>query len=104
LLFQRRFQDAAGILNLPPHFVGGHVLDQHKKRGVPRLKACRKLLHELVVDAVVGERATECATRCAKRNADNGIEEQDPDQEPPEAAGGRSRSRRVEKLAESEPA
>ena len=44
--------------------------------------------------------AAECARGRAQRDADQGIQEQDPDQKSPEAAGGRSRRRGVEKLAE----
>src|SRR5205807_3916624 len=77
---------APGVLNLPQHLVGGHVLDEHEQRGIAGLHACRELLHEGVVDAVVRQGAAERSRSRAERSTKYGIEEDHADQESPETA------------------
>src|ERR1700733_551284 len=98
-VIERCFQDGTpGVLNSLEHFVGGHFLDQHEKRGVTGLEVFRKLLHEGVIDAIVRQRPAECSGCCAQRDANDGIQEEDTYQQSPKAAGGRAYGRCVDQL------
>src|SRR5215831_7654726 len=101
LLVERRLEDhAPGILDFVQYLIGRHMLDQHEQNRIAGFNGRRQLLHELIVDAEIGERAAERSRRRAEGNAYERIHEQQADQQPPEAPHGGARGGGVDQLIE----
>lgn len=66
---------AAVILDLIDELIRGHFPDEKEQGGVAGVKACSKLLHEVVVDAEIRQSAAKRAACRANRRAKDGIEE-----------------------------
>ena len=76
---------SADALELLEHLVGGHLLDEEEQRGGAVLQIRADFLHEVVVDAGVGQGAADRARRRADRGADERHQEDQADQGAPRA-------------------
>src|SRR3954447_15147174 len=93
LVVQRRLDDAARDLDPLEHLVHRHAPDQRDDGGAARRQLLPELLHELVVDARVGEGARRRTAGGADRHAEQWHQEDEADQAAPQRAAGRAGAR-----------
>ena len=91
---------AARALDRLQHLVAGHLVDQQEQRGIARLEIGGELLHEVVIDAVIGQRPAERARRRAERRPEHRHQEDRADQQTPERARDGAERRGVEELVQ----
>ena len=87
----RAFQFLEGLVH-------GDAAEQHEEHGAAGLEVAAQALHELVVDAHIGQCAGNGARARAHGRAEQGIHEEQPDEQAPETAGNGARTGEIIKL------